>query len=125
MTSTVTSSATFSTTLKSLASRRPSPFGEKWRASRLTSMTGGSLFSRWATKKAAKVAPTSTRKVTRATSAIAPMPLLALVLPDDHDHVPLFRRIGDQGLRVGVELLHVLDVERGRDFIGGGLGPAA
>ena len=35
-------------------------------------MTGGALFRRWATKKAANVAPTSTTKVTRATSVIAP-----------------------------------------------------
>ena len=35
-------------------------------------MTGGVLFSRWATKKAENEAPTSTRKVTLATSVIAP-----------------------------------------------------
>ena len=35
-------------------------------------MTGGALLSRWETKKAANVAPTSTRKMTRATSVIGP-----------------------------------------------------
>src|SRR5262245_38983659 len=72
-----------------VASRRPSPLGENtW--SRLAVMRGGVLLSRWATKKAANVAATRTTKVIWATTGIAAEALLgALVLPKDHDHVPV------------------------------------
>jgi hypothetical protein len=89
-----------------------------------TSITGGVLFSRWATKNAEKVAPTSTRKVTRATSVIAPTGSVGLVGADDRDHVPALRRVGDQALGGVVELLDVRDPERVRDVLGGGLGAA-
>ena len=37
----------------------------------MTSIIDGALLRRWATKNAENVAPTSTRKVTRATTVIA------------------------------------------------------
>src|SRR3954447_3181967 len=98
-TSTVTSSETFSRTRNSLLSRALSPLGEKYRARPVTVITEGALFRRWATKKAEKVAPTSTRNVTRATSVIALMRLGTLVGADDHDHVPSLVRAGNQRLR--------------------------
>src|SRR4051812_37056300 len=113
--STVTSSATFSVTEKSL----PRISGEKERASRCTSITGGELLRRCATKKAAKVAPTSTRKVMRATSVtVSPRLVAALVGADDHDDI----LAAAVGLRGGVDRLDVLDVEDPGDVLGAGAG---
>src|SRR3954470_11591181 len=91
---------------------------------RPTSITGGELFRRWATKKAANVAATSTRKVTRATSGIAPIRLLTLVEADDDGDVDVLLRVGQQCLRCRVERHHRLDPERVRGLLGGGFGAA-
>src|ERR687886_2008051 len=84
--STVTSSPDFRRTEKALTSRHPSPFGEKNRPLKSRSWTtGGEPLRRWATKNAAKVAPTSTAKVTRATQLTRAS--ARLVATDDDDHV--------------------------------------
>src|SRR4051812_26857309 len=122
-TSTVASSARLSVIAMLLRSARPSPLGEKKRAIRPTSMAGGALLMRCATKKAANVAPTRIRKVIRATIGIALMGLLALVLADDHDCVVVLLLIGgkscNQCLRGGVQQLdRRVDAERGGDGLG-------
>jgi hypothetical protein len=63
---TVTSSRSFTRTRIVLRSRRPSPSGEKFLTRWPTWTTRGALLSRWATKKAAKVAPTSSTNTARA-----------------------------------------------------------
>src|SRR4051794_8458541 len=89
MTSIVASSAALSETEMWLTSRLPSPLGEKKCAIRPTLITDGEFFSRWATKKAANVAPTRIRNVTRATMGIALIELGTLVLAEDDDSVVL------------------------------------
>src|SRR5689334_7421823 len=85
-------------------------------------MTGGPLLSRCATKKAAKVAPTRIKNVTRATMGIALMGLLALVLADDHDCVVVLLLIGRKSCneRLGRRVQQLdrrVDAERGGDAL--------
>src|SRR4051794_22813397 len=106
-------------------SRLPSPLGEKY-CVRFTVMTGAALLSRWATKNAANVAPTSATNVMRAMSGIAPAGLLgALVLPKDHDHVPVLLRdvrSGERGLDRVVDRGGLLDPQGRSDHARGPLG---
>src|SRR3954469_18939345 len=115
-TSTVARSAFLMEIEMLLASFLPSPLGEKKSVIRPTVMTGGELLSRCATKKAAKVEPTSTRNVTLATSVIARMRLLTLVGANDDDGVPGFLQVAREarhrGLRIGGELADLVDPQR-------------
>src|SRR5690349_3384853 len=121
----VATSSTLIETEIRLTSRLPSPLGEKNVVIVPTLITGGSLLSRWATKKAANVAPTRITKVILATSVIAPLEASAggLVLANDRDHVPLPAAGDAAGFALDVlgELSDAIDAEHLGNRLGGGL----
>src|SRR3954463_3095846 len=96
-------------------SRTPSPVGEKNLATLVTRTTGGAPLSRWATKKAANVAPTRTTKTTRATSVTGGGSASAgLVLAQDHDDL----RVGAGRDRLRVDRLDLGRLQAARDLLG-------
>src|SRR6188472_4176680 len=106
----------------SLTSFLPSPLGEKYWVIWGTLMTGGSLLSRWAPKKAANIESTRTWNVTLATNVIAVALAGGLILANDRDHVPLAVAHLD-GLRLSgvIELGDPFDAQDLRELFGGAL----
>src|SRR4051794_25168308 len=99
-------------------SRTPSPVGEKNLATLVTRTTGGVPLSRWATKKAANVAPTRTTKTTRATSVTGGgSPSAGLILAQEDDDLGVAARRD----RLRIDRFDLGRLQAPRDLLGGRL----
>src|SRR3954447_2300108 len=111
----VTRSACLAVNVIRSTSPRPSPLGEKNGVTCVISATDGAFLRRWATKKAANVAATSSTKTTRARRVMAPpragsgRPVAA---DDDRDR----RAIAGERLGVGIHRPQVGDMELAADL---------